>query len=555
MTALLISMKALIGKALRWFCGIITAMDSSAQIAPRNAHPALPDAVLAQLVALQSQVAERDVQLAQKDAELKRRELKIQQLTLELAHHKRIRFGCKSEVLSLEQRDLFADASDEDGAAIVAELEQQETTSAPRQYKRTGRNPLPPELPRIEHRHEPESCSCGECGRTLVKIGEDISEQLDVEPARFFVHRHIRPQYACRTCETITAAPVPAAILDGGLAAPGLYAWILIQKFLDHLPLYRIEKISGRHGVPIARSTLAQWVGQLGVSLQPLVDRLAELLLQGKVLHADETPVQQLDPGKGKTKRAYMWAYRSNDLEGAPRIVVFDYQISRSGQHARNFLQDWHGHLMVDDYGGYKALFRQGVTELGCLAHARRKFFDLHAAGGHPVAEEALRRIGELYAIEAQVRDGDVAARYALRQQETLPKLKALHTWLIALRLKTAGGSGLARAIDYSLKRWPALIRYAECGNLPIDNNMVENAIRPITLGRRNWLFTGSERAGRRAAAIQSLLATAKLNGLEPYAWLKDTLEKLPTWPYSRIDELLPLRLLLLNNPVGNAVP
>jgi transposase len=527
---------------VRHLNGIIRAMDSCAELTLKDPNRALPDWVKAQVSALQSQLAERD-------AELKRRELKIQQLTLELAHHKRIRFGCKSEVFSPEQRDLFVDACDEDGAAIVAELAQT-STGAPRPHKRTGRNRLPPELPRIEHRHDLDSCTCGQCGRDLVKMGEDISEQLDVEPARFFVHRHIRPQYACRTCETVTAAPVAPAIIDGGLAAPGLHAWVLIQKFLDHLPLYRIEKISERHGVPIARSTLAQWVGQLGVSLQPLVDRLTVLLKQGKVLHADETPVQQLDPGKGKTKRAYMWAYRSNDLEDASRIVVFDYQTSRSGQHARDFLQDWRGHLMVDDYGGYKALFQQGVTELACLAHCRRKFFDLHAAGGHPVAEEALRRIGELYGIEARARDGDEVARLALRQEEAMPRLKALHEWLIAQRVKTADGCGLARAIDYSLKRWPALIRYLDHGDLPIDNNPVENSIRPITLGRRNWLFTGSERAGRRAAAIQSLLATAKLNGLEPYAWLRDTFEKLPTWPYSRIDELLPLR----DNPPSGAV-
>lgn len=309
-----------------------------------------------------------------------------------------------------------------------------------------------------------------------------------------------------------------------------------------HLPLYRIERISERQGVPIARSTLAQWVGQLGVALQPLVDRLVALLKQGKILHADETPVQQLDPGQGKTQRAYLWAYRSNDLEGAPRIVVFDYQSSRSGQHARDFLAGWRGHLMVDDYGGYKETFRQGVTELACLAHCRRKFFDLKAAGGHPVAEEALRRIGALYAIEAQARDRDASARLALRQHEALPRLTELHDWLVAQRIRTADGTGLARAIDYSLKRWTALLRYVDNGELPVDNNSVENAIRPITLGRRNWLFTGSERAGRRAAAIQSLLNTAKLNGLEPYAWLKDTLERLPTWPYSRIDELLPLK-------------
>lgn len=510
-------------------------MNLVAEAAPNAPSAPLPDWVMAQLAALQSQLAERD-------AELKCRDLKIQRLTLELAHYKRLRFGATSEALSADQRDLFVESCDEDRAAIVAELAQaQAPADTPRQTKRSGRNPLPPALPRIEHRHEPESCTCGDCGRDLVQIGEDVSEQLDVEPARFFVHRHIRPQYACRHCETVSAAPVPAAIIDGGLAAPGLHAWVLIQKYLDHLPLYRIEKISERQGVPIARSTLAQWVGQLGVALQPLVDRLAVLLKRGRVLHADETPVQQLDPGRGKTRRAYLWAYRSNDLEAAPRIVVFDYQTSRSGQHARDFLGDWCGQLMVDDYGGYKETFRQGVTELACLAHCRRKFFDLHAAGGHPVAEEALRRIGELYAIEAQARDGPAAERHTLRQQEALPRLVALHDWLVEQRVRTADGSGLARAIDYSLKRWPALRRYVDNGELPIDNNSVENVIRPIALGRRNWLFSGSERAGRRAAAIQSLLATARLNGLEPYAWLKDTLEKLPAWPYSRIDELLPL--------------
>ena len=491
---------------------------------------------------LRSQLAALQTQLAERDAELQRRELKIQQLTLELAHLKRIQFGRKSEQFSPEQRLLFVDSCEEDGAAAAAELEQQQPKPPPRRAPPTGRKPLPPELPRIEHRHQPASCTCGDCGHDLVKIGEDVSEQLDVEPARFFVHRHIRPQYACRHCETVTAAPIPAAVIDGGLAAPGLHAWVLIQKYLDHLPLYRIEKISERQGVPLARSTLAQWVGQLGVRLQPLVERLVVLLKQGPVLHADETPVQQLDPGQGKTRRAYLGAYRSNDLDGAPRIVVFDYQSSRSGVHACNFLEDWRGHLMVDDYGGYKALFRQDVTELACLAHCRRKFFDLQAVGGHPVAAEVLRRIGELYAIEAQVAGMGAETRRALRLQEALPRLRAWHDWLLAQRRKTADGSGLARAIDYSLKRWPALLRYADSGNLPIDNNPVENSIRPIALGRRNWLFTGSARAGARAAAIQSLLATAKLNGLEPYAWLKDTLEKLPAWPYSRIDELLPLR-------------
>ena len=397
-------------------------------------------------------------------------------------------------------------------------------------------------MPRIEHRHEPQSCTCGDCGSDLIKIGEDVSEQLDVEPARFFVHRHIRPQYACRACQTMTAEPIPAAVIDGSLAAPGLLAWIATQKFLDHLPLYRIEQISGRYGVPIARSTLAEWVGRIGVALQPLADRLADLLRQRSILHADETPVPQLDPGNGKTKRAYLWAYRSNDLAPDPPIIVFDYQPGRAGSHARDFLHGWRGSLMVDDYSGYKALFCTGIVELACLAHARRKFFDLHAANQSPIAAEALRRMAELYAIESEGKDHNIESRLQLRIRQAQPKLESLHAWLLHTRLTVAEGSGIAKAIDYSLKRWPALQRYAASGVLPIDNNPIENAIRPIAIGKKNWLFAGSERAGKRAAAIQSLLGTAKLNGLEPGAWLKQTLEKLPLWPNSRIDELLPLR-------------
>ena len=480
--------------------------------------------------------------LITRDTELRAAQLKIQALTLELAHHRRIRFGHKNEAFSPEQRDLFQETWNVDLGAIEAEVEQ----AAP-QVKaarlRAGRQPLPDHLPRIECRHEPASCTCGECGNPLVKISEDVSEQLDVEPARFFVVRHIRPQYACRACETVSAAPIPAAVIDGSLAAPGLLAWVVTQKYLDHLPLYRIEQISQRQGVGIARSTLAEWVGRVGVALQPLADRLADLLKQRSVLHADETPVAQLDPGKGKTHRAYLWTYRSNDLDIGPPMVVFDYQTSRSGRHVQDFLRDWRGHLMVDDYAGYKALFREGITELACLAHVRRKFFEINAANPHPQAQVALTLIAELYAIEQQARGWDAVARADLRQRESAPKLAALHDWLIGCRLTVADNSGMARALDYSLKRWPAIQRYAQDGVRPIDNNPVENAIRPIALGRKNWLFAGSERAGKRAAAIQSLLATAKLNGIEPCAWLKQTIEKLPVWPNSRIDELLPLRL------------
>ena len=317
--------------------------------------------------------------LAQAQKEVDARELKIQALTLELAHLRRIRFGRSNESLPLfqSQPDLFEEMVQTDTAAVTAEIEQfdvqTKTDTTKLLRSRAGRQPLPDHLPRIEHRHEPQSCQCGQCGRDLIKIGEDIAEQLDVEPARFFVHRHIRPQYACKTCETITAEPVPPAVIDGGMAAPGLLAWVMTSKYLNHLPLYRLEQIAAREEVILSRSTLAEWVGRVGVALQPLVDRLTWHLLQGNTLHADETPVAQLDPGNGKTRKAYLWAYRSNDLEPGPRIIIFDYQAGRSSRHAQNFLQDWQGHLLVDDYGGYKPLFSSAspCTELGCWAHAR----------------------------------------------------------------------------------------------------------------------------------------------------------------------------------------
>lgn len=346
--------------------------------------------------------------LDQAEQEIRAQALKIQALTMELAHLRRIRFGKKSESLSSKQLSLFEESVLADIAAVDAEIEQIDTTAkttskSPR--ARAGRQPLPDHLLRIEHRHEPQSCQCDQCGNKLVKIGEDVTEQLDVEPARFFVHRHIRPQYACKSCETVTAEPVPPAIIDGGMAAPGLLAWVMTSKYLNHLPLYRLEQMAAREQVTLSRSTMAEWVGRTGVALQPLAERLTWHLLQSNTLHADETPVAQLEPGNGKTRKAYLWAYRSNDLEPGPRIIIFDYQAGRSGRHAQNFLENWQGHLLVDDYGGYKVLFSRTVspcTELACWSHARRKFFDLHQANNSSMAFEALQRIGTLYASRRQ---------------------------------------------------------------------------------------------------------------------------------------------------------
>lgn len=510
-------------------------MDALAELDRCDVEPAVKAQVVSLFQALTEELATKDV--------------KIAALTHELAYYKRIRFGQKTEALADLQRDLFREEVETDLAAIAAELDSLKATPRPTvavpRPPRSGRQPLPDHLPRIEHRHEPASCTCGQCGGALTKIRDGITEQLDVEPAKFFVRRHIRPQYACRACEAVIAEAVPPAIIDGGVAAPGLLAWVVTGKYLDHLPLYRLEQVASRSGVNLSRSTLADWVGQVGVALQPLTDRLIWHLLQGDTLLADETPMPQLDPGKGKTKRAYLWAYRSNDLQPGSRIIVFDYQGNRSGQHARNFLDGWRGHLMVDDYNGYKALFagdgnKTGCIELACLAHIRRKFFDLYQASQSPMAKEALERIAELYALEAETKGFTIEQRQAIRQNKATPLVENLCIWLNDTLAKTAPGGASAKALGYALKRWPAVMRYADTGHLPIDNNACENTIRPIAIGRKNYLFVGTERAGKRAAAIQSLLGTAKLNGLDPAAWLKDTLEKLPAWPNSKIDELLP---------------
>lgn len=495
----------------------------------------LRDLVLAQRQAL----IERDAVITGRDRDIVYKDAKIATLTHEIARLKRWMFAARSERMDPTQRALFEDGLAEDIAALEVELDSlREPAPAPRDKPK--REALPAHLPRIQTRHEPDSCQCAACGGTLHLIGEDVTELLDCEPVRFFVQRHIRPKYACRQCATITTVPVPAAIIDRGRPAPGLLAQVLIAKYADHLPLYRQSVIYQRSGVDLARSTLAEWVGACGVALVPLVAAMKTQLLNLPVLHADETPVAQLNPGAGKTKRVYMFIYRSADPKRD--ITVFDYCQSRSGEHARRFLGDYRGALMVDDYAGYKSLFAAGMIELACMAHARRNFNDLVESKASTRAHEILGPIAQLYRIETQAKGLDSPARQAYRQQHAVPVVAAIRAWLTELRPQVADGSGLAKAIDYALRRWSALTRYLDDGRYPIDNNQAENAIRPIVLGRKNWLFAGSETAGRRAAAIMSLIATAKHNGHDPHAYLKDVLTRLPTHPNSRIAELLPHR-------------
>ncbi len=472
--------------------------------------------------------------------ELRHSQAVNEKLAHENALLKRMKFAAQSERYNAEQRNLLEDELDADLAAVAQEIEQLQPVAAPKERQVPKRAPLPAHLPRREVRHDPESTTCA-CGCQMKRIGEDVAEKLDYVPGVFTVERHIRGRWACAQCETIVQAPVPPHVIDKGIPTTGLLAQVLVAKYADHLPLHRQEGIYARAGLAIPRSTLAQWVGACGVQLQPLVDALKREMLAQRVLHADETPVAMLKPGEGKTHRAYLWAYAPGAFADM-RAVVYDFCESRAGEHARRFLGDWRGSLVCDDFSGYKALIASGVTEAGCLAHARRKFFDLHAANRSQIAGFALEQFSKVYEIERQAQPLDAGQRQALRQQQTQPILDALHQWMTLQRQKVPDSSATAKALDYSLRRWSALTRFVGDGHLPVDNNWIENQIRPIAIGRSNWLFAGSLRAGQRAAAVMSLIHSARLNGHDPYAYLRDVLDRLPTQRASQVDALLPHR-------------
>jgi transposase len=490
--------------------------------------------------ALQTVNAELQVVVKYKDAV-------ISKITLELALHKRFRFSKKAESLTVEQRHLFDETVDGD----TAQIEQEELDKLPEQDKvivtkalQPKRKPLPPELPRTEIRHEPDSTLC-KCGCQLKRIGEDVAEKLDYQPGTFSVERHIRGKWVCDECETLIQAPVPAHVIDKGMATTNLLAQVLVNKFADHLPLYRQEQMFDRTGYKLSASTMGSWVGQCGAALQPLVDALRTTILKQGVLHADETPItmlcakQALKTGSA-SKKAYLWAYATTQHADI-KAVVFDFAEGRSGQHAKAFLDGWGGTLVCDDYQGYKSLIKDNqITEAACMAHARRKFFELYVANKSHIAQAALEQFNAIYAIEAQFQDIAPEERRHRRQAEIKPLMDKFRQWLLGHKIKVPDGSGTMKAIDYSLKRWDALSIFLNDPHTPIDNNWVENQIRPIAVGRKNWLFAGSLRSGQRNAATMSLVQSAKLNGLNPLEYLKDVMDRLPTHPYSRINDLLP---------------
>jgi transposase len=502
--------------------------------------------LLAQVNAQASELHRHEQRAERYEREIKFKDVKLERVTFELARLKAWKFGAKTERMNAAQRQMFEETVAEDEADLQAQLDALQAVSAhaplAEQPKRQPRRQkLAEHLRRIEHRHEPADTTCG-CGEPMQRVGEDVSERLDIIPAEFIVHRHVRGKWACRCCQTLVQEPVAPQVVDRGQPTAGLVAHTLVSRFVDHVPYYRQEQINARSGVHTPRSTLASWSGAGGAALQPLYEALREFVLSARVLHADETPVAMLDPGAGKTRKAYVWAYARGAFDPIPG-VIYDFAPGRAARHPIEFLGRWSGTLTCDDYAGYDSVFKlHARIEAGCLAHARRKFDELAKAGASPIAAQALQRIAWLYRIEQEVAAASSAERLAARKERSAPLWEQLHAWLGHERARVPDGGGIAAAIDYSLRRWEALGRFLQDGEVAIDNNHIENLMRPWAMGRKAWLFAGSELAGQRAAMVMSLVQSARLNGHEPWAYLKDVLERLLEYPNHRIGELLPHR-------------
>jgi transposase len=376
------------------------------------------------------------------------------------------------------------------------------------------------------------------------KLGEDISELLDFIPGYFKVIQHVRPKLSCGRCSRVIQLPAPSRPIERGMPAPGLLAQVIVAKYADHCPLYRQQGIYRRSGVDLDRATLADWVGGASRLLEPLVDSLGRYVRAADKVHADDTPVPVLDPGRGKTKTGRVWTYVRDDRPAGsrdPPAVWYRYSPDRKGQHPSAHLQKFCGILQADAYSGFSALYESGrILEASCWAHARRNFYDIYVANRSPIAAEAIQRIGALYAIEREIRGRLPAARAAVRQERAGPLLEQLHAWLSVTLRTVSAKSPLGVAINYALVRWTQLTRYRDDGRIEIDNNSAERSIRPIVLGRRNYLFAGSDAGGERAANIYSLIGTAMLNEMDPYLYLRHVLERIAEHPINRIAQLLP---------------
>lgn len=483
----------------------------------------------------------------------------IEKLKLQIAVLKRLQFGRSSEKRDsqIEQLELIV----EELQASQAQLGVAAPSTSPIEDepgRQRTRRTLPASLPRETIEHSPGT-ACPDCGQVLCRIGEDVAEQLEYVPEHFKVIRHVRPRLACRGCERVLQAPAPSRPIDRGIAGPALLAHVLVSKYLDHLPLYRQSQIYARQGVELDRSLLADWVGGCARLVEPLTTALAAYVMGAPAkLHADDTPAPVLQPGRGTTKTGRFWVYVRDDRDAGsadPPAVLFCYSPDRKAQHPKAHLAGFAGALQADAYGGFAALYEPPpkpqpgqappLREVACWAHARRKFYELSQATDSPVAKEAVDRIGQLYAIEKRIRGLAPAERQRVRQNEALPLLESLRDWLKAVLTQTSAKMPLAEACRYVLRRWDSFARYANDGQLEIDNNAAERALRGVALGRKNYLFLGSDAGGERAASFYALIGTARLNGIDPEAYLRHVLARIADHPVNRVDELLPWNVRL----------
>ncbi len=475
------------------------------------------------------------------------RDSEIEQLKLLIAKLRRMQFGRKSEKLDrqIEQLELRLEALQLNDAEKAAALP--EPIANLKSVTRSARKPLPAHLPREVRSYLPKQEACPDCGGELKHLGEDVSEMLEIEPLRFKVIRQVRPKLACAGCERIVQAEAPSRPIARGIAGPGLLAHVLVSKYGDHLPLYRQSEIYAREGVELDRSTLADWVCETSALLEPLVEALRRHVMAAEKLHADDTPVPVLAPGNGKTKTGRLWTYVRDDRpagDRTPPAVWFAYTPDRKGEHPKAHLSKFQGTLQADGYAGFEQIYEGGhIQEAACWAHVRRKFYDLEQAHKSPVAKEALGRIGALYAVESDIHGRAPEERREIRNIRSRPLLESLKQWLEETLGKLSKKSDTAIAVRYALGRWDALMRYCDDGRLEIDNNAAERALRAVALGRKNYLFAGSDRGGESAAAIYSLIGTAKLNGIDPESYLRNVLSRIAEHPINRIEELLPWKL------------
>jgi transposase len=524
--------------------------------------PADPEALRAFAASLQAELARKELEIAATAAEIHAKTLHIEKLKMQLAALRRARFGRSSEKLDheIEQLELLIGELEENVAADEARARAPDPATGgdpaqpvnPRSRRQPVRTPLPSHLPRQTVVHEPP-CTCAGCGgTTFSRIGADEREVLEYVPASFKVIRHVRPKLSCRACETIMQAPMPTLPIERGRPGPGLIAHVLVSKFCDHQPLHRQSGIYAREGVELDRATLADWVGQAEFLLAPLAEAIGRHVRAGPVLHADDTTVPVLAPGRGKTKTGRLWVVvRDQGPWGSdvPPAAFYRYSADRKAIHAEALLGSCRGFLHADGYSGFDRLYRPvkpggepPLIEVACWSHARRGFYEVHHATASPIALEALERIAALFAIERAMRGQPPERRAAVRQEHARPTLEQLKAFLETSLRQVSGKSALAKAIRYALSRWKALTRYISDGRLEMSNNAAERAMRSPVLGRRNYLFCGSDAGGQRAACIYTIIETCKLNDIDPQAYLADILSRIADHPIQRIDELLPWR-------------